>query len=254
MSNRWIWIAAVLLPVVAIAVWRQPVASHPFITAISLAIYGMAWTIGRQLGSRWQDRVVDQVDRRITHWLSGFGRRYRQFVLDKQCYIDLKGLTTIDSYTPKLDDVFVDLALAPRPASRMGEGVLDQPPEHVTESLSVANLIDRDGTQILAVLGVPGSGKTTLLRHTARQVGLNSRRRLALRRLLSGRRRPRRTVPMVVHLRDHVEAIEASPDLALAGLLRGTLGRLAAEEPTGWFERQLFDGRCVVLQIGRAHV
>ena len=54
----------------------------------------------------------------------------------------------------------------------------------------------------------------------------------------------------MLYLRDHVPAIVADPDVALADLLRSTLGGLRAAEPQGWFEQRLRAGECVVLLDG----
>jgi NACHT domain-containing protein len=89
---------------------------------------------------------------------------------------------------------------------------------------------------VVAVVGAPGSGKTTLLRHTARQLCRASRGR-------------RRTVPILLYLRDHVAAIRSNPKIPLAALHRDTLD-CGLSEPAGWFEQKLRAGDCVVLLDG----
>ncbi|WP_147460254.1 NACHT domain-containing protein [Actinokineospora cianjurensis] len=86
------------------------------------------------------------------------------------------------------------------------------------------------------MIGTPGSGKTTLLRHTARQICKQQGRR--------------RRVPVLLYLRDHVDAITAKPPARLADLVRAGIGDLAALEPAGWLEQQLRGGNCVVLLDG----
>src|SRR5262249_12676858 len=156
-----------------------------------------------------------------------FDRRYREFVLASVRYIDLKGLATIGFYTPELDDVFVDVSLAYRAPHLVPEGVLGQPPpREVTDRHQLMELVGQREPVVLAVIGAPGSGKTTLLRHTARVVCRDRKDRP-------------RTVPMLLHLRDHVGGIVAGPDVTLADLVRGTLGRYAPDEPPGWLEQKL---------------
>lgn len=76
-----------------------------------------------------------------------------------------------------------------------------------------------------------------MLRYTARQVCRPHRSR-------------RRTVPILLYLRDHVGTIISTPDAALPDLLRSTLGRHQRDEPPGWFEQRLGNGDCVVLLDG----
>ncbi|WP_216214919.1 NACHT domain-containing protein [Amycolatopsis aidingensis] len=227
--------AATVLPAVAVGIWWRPIIGHPAVTGALLAGYGLVLAIGRELWKRWQVRIVDWIEQRLGRLASRFEQHYREFVLNSLRFVDLKGLTTIGFCTPELDDVFVDMGLARHAASKAEEGVLGRLPEHVTERLSVRQLLDRPDTQIFAVVGVPGSGKTTLLRHTARQIC---------------QRPAQRTVPILLYLRDHVRTIVGSPEVTLVELLRGTLGRYAAAEPPGWFEQRLQHGGCVVLLDG----
>lgn len=60
----------------------------------------------------------------------------------------------------------------------------------------------------------------------------------------------RRTVPILLYLRDHVTVITSTPDVALPGLVRDTLGRYGPDEPQGWFEQRLHNGACLVLLDG----
>ena len=181
--------------------------------------------------------------------------RYRGFVLAGLRFIDLKGLATVGPFTPKLDEVFVDVSLASRPPHLVQAGLLADLPADVNERRALREFLDGPEPVVLAVVGAPGSGKTTLLRHTARQVCL--RRRDRPHRCIFptksnaawGRFRGRR-LPILLYLRDHVAAIVADPRVALADLLRGTLGGLRAAEPEGWFEQRLRGGECVVLLDG----
>ena len=239
------WFVAASGPPVAVAgVWRDLVLDHPVAAVVLLSVYeilvaaaAFAGEIAGELRKRWRERIVNCVDRALGRWFSRFDRRYLEFVLGSLRFIDLKGLATIGYYTPELDEVFVDVSLAFRAPNQVSGGLLAELPAEVTDRHSLGDFIDRPHPVVLAVIGVPGSGKTTLLRHTARQV-------------CRARRRRRRTVPILLYLRDHVAAIVSTPDVALPELLRGTLGRYRADEPAGWFEQRLRDGDCVVLLDG----
>jgi len=86
------------------------------------------------------------------------------------------------------------------------------------------------------VLGAPGSGKTTLLRHVAREIARDSGRR--------------RTLPVILELRDHAAQIASEGATTIPSILRATLPDLDVAEPPGWWEDQLRRGWCTVLLDG----
>jgi hypothetical protein len=179
----------------------------------------------------WAGRFVRVVDRRFR--FSGFDRRYRDFVAGGLRYIDLKGLATVGFYTPELDEVFVDLSLTPSPPHDVPPGVLSDAPTASLHRHLLSDFLDRPEAAVLVVVGGPGMGKTSLLLHNVWQ----------LCRVHRGRRR---TVPILLYLRDHVSRILAHPDVGLAEIVRDTLGDQAVAEPQGWLEWHLVHGDCVV--------
>ena len=239
------WMSAFIIPpAVGVTVWRQSAVHHPVAAVVAVVAYETVVGAGRfaagvagDLAARWRARLVDGLDRALRRRVSRFGSRYRDFVLAGVRFIDLKGLATVGPFTPELDEMFVDVSLAPRPPHQVQAGLLADSPPDVTERRSLAEFLDRPEPVVLAVIGAPGSGKTTLLRHTARQACLHRRSR--------GYR-----MPVLLYLRDHVAAILADPGVALADLLRSTLGELATAEPEGWLEQRLAAGECLVLLDG----
>ena len=247
-SKDWLlrigWLLAALgAPAVIGGAGRQLVAKHPVSAAllllgywIVLATVKFAGAVGNDLAQRWRDRLVERIDRASVRRLSGFGKRYAEYVLGSLRFIDQKGLPTVGFYTPELDEVFVDVSLARRSPHEASADPLADLPADVTERLSISDFLDRNEPVVLAVTGAPGSGKTTLLRHTARHICRSPRGR-------------RRHVPMLLYLRDHVNAIVEGRDDGLPSLLRSTLGAYGPE-PAGWFEQCLRGGQCVVLLDG----
>ncbi|HEV8563022.1 MAG TPA: NACHT domain-containing protein [Actinophytocola sp.] len=197
---------------------------------------GVSLAGGTILWKRWRAEIVDIIDRAVHRKVTRFGRQYREYMLGSLRRIDVKGLATIGFYTPELDEVFVDVSLAYRAPHQIPEGVLTQTPAEVTDRHSLNDFLDNEDPAVLAVVGVPGSGKTTLLRHTARA--------------LCRHPRGRRTVPLLLYLRDHVTKIVANPQVTLPMLVVDTLGRMGTTEPPGWFEQHLRAGHAVVLLDG----
>lgn len=243
-----VMLAAVGPPVAVAGVWRDVVMKHPLLAVVLLGVYEIlvavllfAGKIAGELLERRQEPIVNRLDRSSVQWMSRFDKRYRkryrEFMLASTRFIDLKCLATAGFYTPELDEVFIDVSLAFRAPNQASGGLLDVLPAEVTDRHSIRDFLDRPQPVVLAVIGAPGSGKTTLLRHTARQVCRAHRGR-------------RRTVPILLYLRDHVTAITSTPDVALSELVRGTLGRYRDDEADGWFEQRLNDGDCLVLLDG----
>jgi energy-coupling factor transporter ATP-binding protein EcfA2 len=244
-SARLAWITcAGAPPVLILGLSPGVVSAHPTLAAVlvllyeaALAVLSFAGRVAHELEQRWTQGVVDFVDHALRRRLSGFGRHYRSFVLRSLRYIDLKGLATVGFCTPELDDVFVDVSVARRSPNQVGTGLLACLPAEVTERRSVHEFLNKREPALLAVVGVPGSGKTTLLRHLARTAAGDGHNRV-------------RNVPILVYLRDHVDAIVRDPAVTLPALLHTTLDRLTTPEPEGWFEARLRRGRCVVLLDG----
>ncbi|MGH3941723.1 MAG: NACHT domain-containing protein [Pseudonocardiaceae bacterium] len=243
-AKRVAVVVAVGMPAAVAGVWRDAVLDRPVFAVVLLGGYEIliamvlfAGKIAAELRERWRPRIVDRLDRVLVQRITRFGKRYRDFMLGSLRVIDLKGLATVGFYTPELDEVFVDVSLAFREPNQASGGLLANLPAEVTDRHSLGDFLDRPQPVVLAVIGAPGSGKTTLLRHTARQ-------------LCHARRGRRRSVPILLYLRDHITAITSTPDAALPELVHGTLGRHGPTEPDGWFEQRLHDGGCVVLLDG----
>lgn len=172
---------------------------------------------------------------RLSHRFSHFDRDYRGFLSRTQRFIDVRGLTVVGPYTPELAEVFVDVSVVPRTPADIPTGVLSDDPVNGFTRHVLSDFLDRPEPSVIAIIGGPGTGKTTLLLHTARRACA---------------RRGRRTVPILLFLRDHRETIVADPEITLVDVLRSTLGPLRSEEPKDWFDRHLAGGHCVVLLDG----
>jgi NACHT domain len=189
------------------------------------------------VAAKWRERAVKGLDQAVLRWLSGFGRKYRDFMLPLLRASEAQGPANTGFYQPDLEEIFVDVSLEPRSPDKAQVGLVGDPEVGGEERRRLWEFLDRPQPQVLAVLGAPGSGKTTLLRQTGREILKQPRGR-------------RRKVPMLLYLRDHVASIVASPRISVAALLRRELERYNIEDPGNWFERRLVAGSCVVLLDG----
>ncbi|MET9088875.1 NACHT domain-containing protein [Streptomyces sp. NPDC004237] len=207
---------------------------------VLLLAIGFAFKVLGDVQSRWVKRAADTVDRWLLWRMSRFERQYRSYVVSRHRFVDLKGLATRGTYAPGLEEVFVDVTLGSRPAHEaqhepLAGGVLSS---EASKRQSIWDFLGGEQGICLAVIGAPGTGKTTLLKHAALRLSLV--------------RRPGRSLPVILLLRDHVSAITAADEPAptLPQVISSSLGRLQAQEPDGWFAQQLQVGRCVVLLDG----
>jgi RecA/RadA recombinase len=246
-----VWLVVLVAPPAVVGGLGQRFVTHHAAWAVVIgvayeaaaAIAGFFAVIARDISSRWQARLADRIDLFLQRKAARFKRRYREFVLAGLRFMDHKGLATVGPFTPELDAVFVDVSLVPSPPQQITPGILPDLGGEGAERRVLGDFLGREKPAVLAVVGGPGSGKTTLLRHAAGQA--------CLRKGAHWRRRSHvRDIPVLLYLRDHAAAIASDPAVSVATLLRATLGEAGADEPAGWFERQLRDGRCLVLLDG----
>ncbi|MFD9654901.1 NACHT domain-containing protein [Streptomyces mirabilis] len=242
----------VVLPGIGGIKFSSVVADHPMLAAILLGLYevllaviGFVGKVFGELQGRWVPRVADAVDRWVLLRRSHFEREYRRRVHSANRFIDLNGLATRGDHTPGLEQVFVDVSLAPRPVHDAERESLAGPAPvaaaaAVPARQSIDEFLDGPESECLAVIGAPGTGKTTLLKHLAVRLSRPGR----------VRPRPRRDLPVLLYLRDHAAAIMENAGMTLPEVITASLSGLQAEEPAGWFERQLKGGRCLVLLDG----
>jgi hypothetical protein len=232
-------------PAVAVAVWGQSIAAHPVLAIVTFLAYEALVAGARFFGQiagdlrdRWRNPITDHLDNYIRRRISRFGKRYREWLLTTIDKIDQKGLETVGWYTPKLDQVYIELSVAFRaphqiPTSLLAAGLMGTAERH-----NLKEYLDSPTSTVHAIIGGPGSGKTTLLRHTAQDIYRTDGRR-------------RRPVPILIYLRDHAGAIASNLNMRLSELIaRGLISAGGPVEPKGWFEQQLRKGRCVVLFDG----
>jgi energy-coupling factor transporter ATP-binding protein EcfA2 len=179
----------------------------------------------------------------ITAWFSGIRRRYNQHINEHRVF-NIKGLRTHGTYTIELEQVFVELRIAPSTAPNQSHRDLLtikelQGNKPIWEFLRYGKTVK--GQLLLAIIGAPGCGKTTLLQHIALTLATKPPRGLP------------KWLPILLFLRQHVKTIVANKPL-LAKVVQQHFANPNRypdlEPPTNWFHQQLQAGRCLVLLDG----
>ena len=252
-SNRWPAIVLLVatsvgVPGSLVALFKDKALQHPWITLLCVAVWELVVLIGSlvtdvwsKLRSRWVDRLTDWADHFVQTLFSGYRRQYLKWLFYRHRDFDVKGLTTQIIYNLELEQVFVDLTIQPRTPSRASTDPIRPLSTELTGRRSVWDYLTSESfTDHLALIGAPGSGKTTLLKKVALQ--------------MTGRYRPRirQQFPILLFLREHTEAILATPPPSLAEVASADLVRKQSSvlPPAIWFKDKLDTGRCLVLLDG----
>ena len=238
-------IALVTLAAAVISVVGSLLSNNPQFIIPLLVIIGVGAAVIVLTASVW-DRISDQlsgdVADKILRWFNrGRRAKYRAAYLKYLYYshrtFDIKGLSTQGIYALELEQIFVDLSIAPD--AKFPENPI--PSELTTGGHSIWEYLAAPNTCRLAILGAPGGGKTTLLKHVALT--------LATDRKLRGASVPD-YLPILLFLREHVDAIVADPKLRLVEALSASLELMDEQPPAGWFEAYLDAGKCLIMLDG----
>ncbi|GAB3224478.1 hypothetical protein GCM10027447_13120 [Glycomyces halotolerans] len=198
-------------------------------SALVLVAVGFLALLGEEIGRRWARLAAGQLDPYRWWWLARQRRAYIAALVEHASEIQLYGVSTHGPYAMRLPEVHVAAGLVrPRAAGL---------PEAGRGGQSLMDLLSGSERRAFIVVGEPGSGKTTLLRHTTLQV-------CASRRLL------RRHLPVLIYLRDHVDAVLDDPaGVTIASLLEETPSLRHRSIASGVRQR-LEAGRCLVMLDG----
>src|SRR4051794_33234249 len=152
---------------------------------IALFLLAFAKRIGRkswaEIGPELETLLVSWIVNRVRDAFSRFVIKYRQRVYEEFNYFNVRGLTLLSAFTLDLNQVFVDLRVAPSsqtattiitPLARAAD---DTNIASIWDFIRFAQRVDRS-RKALAIIGPPGSGKTTLLQHIALTFSRNRHR------------------------------------------------------------------------------
>lgn len=239
------FLVAIGIPAAVVTRWWQAAVRHP-LEAVVIAVAWWAacgtWALLKiALAEPARARLTTAgiaADRAASWWLSGYGARYRRWVLDSRRYVSIDDLSIRPGdHTPQLDDIYVDVSLVGRAPDKVSGNPLRSVPEDAGSRHQLSEFLAAREQMVVTVLGPPGSGKSTLLTFTAQSTA-------------RAKRRAQRQFPVLLALREHAQTIVGNPATPLPDLVGATVSGVGRAEPEGWWKRQLDAGRCVVLLDG----
>lgn len=186
-------------------------------------------------------------------WQDAFRQRYNQKVTYEHRIFNVRGLRTMGTFTLELQQVFIELKIAPAAnlqqtnynpiANRELIGnrriwEILKPHVNTAKNAQITN------PPIYAIIGAPGSGKTTLLQHVALTLAANQQKQHGL---------PKHFTPLFLFLRNHTRTIiDKHPSLADLAQYHFSDPKKYPDlnPPPNWFEKQLKSRNCLVLLDG----
>lgn len=230
--------------------WAQ---SNPWPASVLLLSWEACLAVfafGQEVWAKVRPNLVDRTANALTFWidslLSRYRKRYLRYVIYQHRNFDVKGLSTQATFTLELEQVFVDVSVAPIAPHEASADMLRKLPPSLQEGRhQVWDFLQAfgKGSSKLVLLGAPGSGKTTLVKHVA----LTFAHGRAPKRYLKARR----NLPILFFLREHAATIAKDPDAKLSDLIAGYMKeKRQLEVPASWFDAQLRADRCLVMLDG----
>lgn len=209
-------------------------------------IGGFMGKVWQKLESKWVDRLADWIDLTLQSIFSKYRQRYLEYLTYQHRSFDVKGLGTQGPYNLDLETVYVQLSVDPNSIHGVSSNPIQNLPEKLQSgSHTIWQYLYEKNIQgnNYAILGAPGSGKTTLLKHMALTLAGSVRRRQQFGM-------PNR-LPILLFLRDHADAIVENSSIHLSDLIQEQFkNRQAPLPPTGWLEKQLEQGNCLIMLDG----
>jgi len=182
-------------------------------------------------------KPLEALFKRIGTWLEssfqslgvGFQKRYYEALNSEHHRLEIIGTYSKGVQPPRLKEIFVSLRMH---ASVGGESKEDAPP------VSWERIFDSPERRVV-ILGQPGAGKTTLLHYLV----------LVFTGHVSHPLRTRLKLPLPMYARLRDLSLPDAPK-TLLGLLEWPRTLKLERVPTGYFNRRLRNGNCVVLLDG----
>ena len=245
---------AVFPPLIVAITFAHTVTQNPWFIAIIVVIYeiiiiilNFIRKIWQHLEGTWIEQISGWLDIRLRFILSRYKSYYCEYLVYEHRDFDIKGLSTQGIYTLELEQVFVELGIVPTPAHQVSGDPLKVPEALRIGGHSIWEYLAADslGNQHLVIIGAPGSGKTTLLKHMALTLAKRKKRKKQNRQYMVPNK-----LPILLFLRNQVNAIKENPNLNLMDIMQFHLNQWERPVPIGWLEYGLRKGHFLVLLDG----
>jgi len=240
------------VPILAVAkFWWTDVEKNPIAAAFFALVYEtlvFVFGFGKKIWSQFEPELLkattDWIRNFVLNFSPGFQKRYNTQIRYDHRVFNVRGLRTQGSYTLDVEQVFVELKIAPSHLQKANTDPLAF--KDISGSQPIWEFLrpmkNNEGIA-LSIIGSPGCGKTTMLQHIALTFASNKQRRYRLNAL----------IPIMLFLREHAKAIvDTSPSLGeLAQSYFSNVKRYPdLKTPAKWFEKQLRSGKCIVMLDG----
>ena len=191
--------------------------------------------------------LAGKIDTQLQNWFTyrHYQKKYLEHITFRHRNLDVKGLTTRGIHALGLNDVFVNLSIAPRSAHQTTKNPIELPPALTTGRHAIWDYLQANAVQDFVIIGAPGSGKTTLLKHIALYMA-NPEKKARERKIPD-------KLPILLFLRDHAEPIGKESDdnpYTMEEAVQRTLRKWEVDAPEGFFKSQLDKGQCIVMLDG----
>jgi len=252
-AKKLLFILIAELPLIAgiMDQWSGFIHNHPIVSGLLAIAYQALVLLSIIVRKLWKEIEKDLI-KSINKWIkntvfsfsTSFKKRYTTQIKFDHRVFNVRGLKTQGTYTLMVEDVFVELRVAPSHLQQTTMNPLAF--KELTGSQPIWSFLRRlkvNQDTALAIVGPPGSGKTSLLQHVALTLTRKRNKQIHLPALF----------PVLLFLREHVKLIvEHSPNIAeLAQSYFSDPKRYPSlRPPKGWFSKQLEAGRCLVLLDG----
>lgn len=219
-------------------------------------VFGFLGKVWGKLQDPWAERSANWFDRKVQRLFSRYQHRYYQYLYYLHRDFDVKGLSTLGPHALELDQVFIELSVDTIAPSKVTANPVQLPQTFLDKSHVIWDYLASPlNMQHLAIIGPPGSGKTTLLKHIV--LTLVAQMKYYPRSL---RVKIPRKVPILLFLRDHIQAIveqreqreqQEQQTFSLVDAIHDHLKKWGQPQPPiEWFQRHLNKGRCLIMLDG----
>ena len=230
------------------------VTNHPFKSVLFFVLYELLVTISIKVYKKLEDDIVLSIANAakrafgafslfLINLFSRYRKKYlRDIVFDNRS-IKLTGLRTTGAFSLRLDQIFIELRIAPRAANQVTSSVLSPAGSSgFREIWDYLRQGAKENSHVWVILGAPGSGKTTLLQNLALTFAKGDNAKHLLPNY----------IPILIFLREHVAEICSDEVPLLSTLIESMIKRQKRQDtpPIGWFEKQLLRGHCLILLDG----